>query len=217
MRLLTVLLGAGALAVAQADATTITTTSYSTWASSTYTAAGSQFELNFSPIQNISYDTSTGIILYGITHSNVGFDFTGPDNGGYNLTGSTSGTTSLKGASDGVGTIYVAAPSGGANALLLGIGGTGSTPLTLTFSDGESFSGLSPGSLFGFSISHSITWLTLSTASGSQPIIDDFYYGASSLPPDPPPTIEGATFALVGGGLLILFGSRRRLLRKFAS
>jgi len=154
-------------------------------------------------------------MLYGIQHPSVGYDFTGPDNSSYNLTGVTyHSLQSLAGASDGVGVISVTAPSGGANALFLGIGSTGNTPLTITLSDGETFPGLSPG-LFGFSLSHPITGLTLSTTSGSQPVIDDFWYGNSSLSQDAP-TVEAATYLLMGGGLLVLIGARRKL-RNWAS
>ncbi|MBV9156771.1 MAG: hypothetical protein JO097_10960 [Acidobacteriaceae bacterium] len=206
------LTAAGVLFVAgQAMATTITTTSLSTWESSTYTVSGSQQELNFTGVNvGTTYDTATGIVLNAINHPSVGYDFTGPDNGTYNLTGvAYNRATGLAGASDGAGYINVATPSNGANSLFLSIGSTGGTPLTLLLSDGESFSGLSPG-LFGFSLSHQITWLELSTVSGSQPVFDDFYYGTSSLSPDAP-TSEAATFLLMGGGLLILFGARHKL------
>jgi hypothetical protein len=90
----------------------------------------------------------------------------------------------------------------------LGLATTGNTPVTLTLSDGESFSSISTA-FFGVSISHPITWLTLTTTTGSAVIVDDFYYGVSSLPQDSP-TSEGATMAMCGGGLLVLLGSVRR-------
>ncbi len=207
----------GALIVAQGGATTIITNSLSTWESSSYTTSGSQDELSFSAVHvGTTYDTSTGILLYAVNHPSVSFDFTGPDNGSYSLNGATyQCCTGLIGASDGVGDINVRTPLNGENALFLSIGSAGNaSPLTLLLSDGESFSALSPG-LFGFSTSHPIYWLQLSTASGSQPVIDDFYYGTSSLSPDAP-TAEAATFLLMGGGLLILFGARRKLLGRLS-
>ncbi len=198
-------------------ATTITTMSFATWNSAAYTVSGSQFELNFYPVGSSSYNTSAGITLTPSGKPSVGFTFTGPDNGPYKLTGTTyNGTTALAGPSDGVGYINVATPAGGETAILLGLGSSNnSNPLTLTLSDGETFT-ISSGapSLFGFSIGHSITSLTLSTTSGAQPVIDDFYYGTSSLPPDPPPTAEGATAVMIAGGLLLLFGGRRKLAKR---
>lgn len=202
---------AAILIAAEAGATTITTTSFSTWSSAAYTESGSQFDLNWSGLSGTgSYDTSAGITLYGKTQTSVAYIFTGPDGSGWVLNGITyNSLNGLAGANDGVGVINVAAPSGGVNAVLLSIGSTPSAPLTLTLSDGEIFSGLSSG-LFGLSISHDITWLRLSTTSGSTAVIDDFWYGASSLPQDSP-TAEGATFILLGGGLLILAGAQRKL------
>lgn len=200
-------------------ATTITTTSFSTWESSAYTVSGSQAELNFGTINDTSgnYSNSTGITLFSIPSPSIGFLFTGPDGSGYVLNGTTYNSfAALAGASDGVGVINVATPAGGENAILLGIGCTGtcagSTPLTLTLSDGESFA-ISAG-LFGLSISHDITWLTLSTTSGSKAVIDDFWYATSSEAQDPPATIEGATAVLISGGLLLILGFRRKLAKR---
>lgn len=193
------------LAVGQAVATTITSTSYSAW---TAGLTGSPTELNFSQIHpGTTYNTSSGITLNAIGNNSIGFGFTGPDNGSYSLVGYSYGNiTSLKGGSDTSASIHIATPLGGDNALLLGLASTGSTPINLALSDGESFTITT--SLFGLSISHPITWLTLTTTAGSAIIVDDFYYGSSSLPQDE--ASEGATMAMCGGGLLILFGSIRK-------
>jgi hypothetical protein len=216
--LATVVIGGLLMLSGEMSATTITTTSFSTWESSTYTVSGSQVELSFVPVNsaNYSYSTSSGITLTPSGNPSIGFLFTGPDNSGYVLNGTSyNGLNALAGASDGVGVIKVATPSGGENAILLGVGCTGtcsgSTPLTLTLSDGEIFA-IANG-LFGLSISHNITWVTLSAANGSRPVVDDFWYGTSAEAQDsqPQPAIEGATLILISGGLLVIFGFRRKL------
>jgi len=206
------LFGAGFSFVAgEAAATTLTTNTLSIWETSGY-ITGSATELSFGPIQLQPYNTSSGITLYGIQQPSVGFDFTGPDGGGYVLSGySYHSLNSLAGASDAVGVMDIATPASGESAMFLSVASTGNTPLTLSLSDGESFSVVS-GAFIGLSVSHPITWLSLSTSSGSQPILDDFYFADSSLQPDAP-TAEVASFFLLGGGLLILFGARRKLLK----
>lgn len=201
-------LAAGLLfATGQAEATTITSTTFSAW---TAGLIGTPTELNFSTIQvGKNYNTSSGITL-----TPGGFTFTGPDNGSYKLLGYsyTGGTfhnvTSLEGGTDATASVNVTTPAAGDNALFLGLATTNSTPITLTLSDGEIFSSITTA-FFGVSISHPITWLTLSTTSSSAVIVDDFYFGASNLPQDSPVS-EGTTMAMCGGGLLILFGSLRR-------
>ncbi len=189
-------------------ATTITSTSYTEWKLG---LTGSPTELDFSPITNgKSYSTAVGITLKALGNSSIGFGFTGPDNGSYKLTGYFYGTRniqSLEAGSDSTATVNVATPAGGDNALFLSLATTNSTPVSLTLSDGESFSITT--AFFGLSISHPITWLTLTTTSGSAVIVDDFYYGASELSQDSPVS-EGATGALCGGGMLVLLGSLRR-------
>ncbi len=156
----------------EAGATIITTTDFNAWKAS---LTGAPTELNFtsSGIQTKSYSTSAGITLTPSGNPSIAFVFTGPDNGSYTLVGNANNGT-LTGASDGIGSINAATPSTGETAILLGINCTTCTshPLTLVLSDGESFP-VSSG-LFGFSISHPITWAELSTTSGSAAVIDDF-------------------------------------------
>lgn len=201
-------LGAGLLlAAGQAAATTITSTTYAAW---TAGLTGSPTELDFSPIAlGQSYSNSTGSTLKAIGNSSIGFAFTGPDNGSYKLTGvSHNGFKSLEGGTDATASFSITTPIAGDNALFLGLATTNSTPITLTLSDGETFSSITTA-FFGVSISHPVTWLTLSTTAGSAVIVGDFYFGASDLPQDSAVS-EGATMAMCGGGFLILFGSVRR-------
>jgi hypothetical protein len=203
-------LGAGLLLTAgQAAGTTITSTTFSAW---TAGLTGTPTELDFSPIVNgRSYSNATGITLKAIGNSSIGFPITGPDNGAYKLTGflySSHNVQSLEGGTDSTASINVATPAAGDNALFLGLATTNNTPITLTLSDGETFSSITTA-FFGLSISHPITWLTLSTTTGSAVVVDDFYFGASNLSQDSAVS-EGATMAMCGGGLLVLLGSLRR-------
>ncbi len=200
--------------VGSATATTITTTTFQSWKAN---LNGSPTDADFTRVNFSNYNTSAGLNLSATGNPSVIFGFTGPDNGGFQLSGiSYQGTTGLAGSTDSGAGINVTTPVAGENALLLSIGSTSGTPLMLTFSDGESFS-LSSG-LVGFSISHPITSLLLTTSPGSQAVIDDFWYGTSSLTQDPAQgpgngsssTPEGATLLLVTGGSLILFGARRK-------
>ncbi|MBV9301019.1 MAG: hypothetical protein JOY62_07245 [Acidobacteriaceae bacterium] len=199
--------------VKHSEATTITSTSYSAW---TAGLTGAPTELDFSPIViGKSYSTAAGITLKAIGNSSVGFTFTGPDNGSYKLTGYSYGShnfQSLESGNDSTASMNIATPTSGENALFLAVATTSNTPVLLTLSDGESFTITTQAgspSNFGLSISHPVTWLTLTTSSGSSVIITDFYYGVSSETQDSPAS-EGATMAMCGGGLLILFGSVRR-------
>ena len=156
--------------------------------------------------------------MKAVGNSSIGFTFTGPDNTGYKLTGYAYGShnfQSLESGSDATATMNIATPAAGENALFVAIATTNNTPVLLTLSDGETFTittQASGPSNFGLSLSHPITWLTLSTTAGSAAIVTDFYYGVSSMPQDSPVS-EGATMAMCGGGLLILFGSLRRRAR----
>jgi len=198
------LLGAG-----PAAATTLTSTTFGGW---TAGLTGTPTELDFSPIVvGKSYSTAAGITLKAIGNPLIGFNFTGPDNGAYKLTGfayDVHSFQSLEAGSDSTAVMNVTTPAAGDNAIFLGLATTNNTPVTLTLSDGQSFSSITTA-FFGLSISHPITWLTLTTSSGSAVVVDDFWYGASSLPQDSA-TSEGATMAMCGGGLLILLGSVRR-------
>jgi hypothetical protein len=201
--------GAGLLLSAgPAVATTMTSTTFSAW---TAGLAGTPTELDFSPIVNgKSYNTAAGITLKAIGNASVGFNVTGPDNAVYKLTGLSYGThnvQSLQAGTDSTATMNVTTPPAGNNAVFLGLATTNNTPVTLTLSDGQSFSSITTA-FFGLSISHPITWLTLTTTNGSAVILDDFYYGVSNLAQDSA-TSEGATMAMCGAGLLILFGAVR--------
>jgi hypothetical protein len=198
-----------------APATTITSTTFQSWKAS---LTGAPTDTDFSPVQFRSYNTAAGLNLSAAGNSSVLFGFTGPDNGGFQLSGTTyNGLVGLAGSADSGAGINVAMPSSGENAILLSVGSTSGTSLTVTLSDGETFS-ISSG-LFGLSISHPITSLLLSTSPGSQAVIDDLWYGSSSLTQDqtggspvgdPATAPEGATLLLMAGGSLILFGARRK-------
>jgi hypothetical protein len=193
-------------------ATTITTTSYNNWKA---TLTGAPTDLNFSTVTYASYNTPSGITLSATGNPSIGFVFTGPDGSGWWLEGTAfTGHLGLGGSTDSGAGINVATPGGGENAILLSVASTSGSPLTLTLSDGESFS-IGTG-LFGLTLSHPITSALLTTSAGSQAIIDDFVFGTSSLTQDgsgngnPPAVSEGATFILVAAGSLILIGARRR-------
>jgi hypothetical protein len=192
-----------------ANATTVTTTSYSVWKNG---LTGNPIELDFTKVKNVSYSTAAGITLLPLQGPALPFVITGPDRTGYSLAGGFYGSTvSLFGASDGTGYIRVDLPSGGENAILLGLAAQPSASLNVTLSDQQTFT-VSNG-LFGFSLSHNISWLTISTVNHSQPVLDDFFFGNSSLTQDQvnqSASAEAAPALMIGGGLLILFGARRR-------
>jgi archaellum component FlaG (FlaF/FlaG flagellin family) len=195
-----------------AVATTIQTNTLAAW--ETGLTAGSQAEADFSVIGLKSYNTASGITL---SVPNYGpFGITGPDNSGYNLTGITyKSLTALDGAADGQGNVSMAMPTGGENAILLGIGSTGSAPITVTLSDAETFT-LTPGqngqSFLGLSLSHYVTAITLSTTNGSRAVLDDLWAGHSNLPQDSVAP-EKSTLLMVGTGLAF-FGAGRKLFSK---
>lgn len=199
-----------------ASATTITTTSYTVWKTN---LSGSPIELDFTKVKSTSYSTSAGITLLPLQGPAIPFVVTGPDAAGYSLTGGFYGSTvSLFGASDGIGSIRVDLTSPGQNAILLGLAAQPNAGLTVTLSDQQTFS--VSGGLFGIALSHNITWLTISTVNGSQPVLDDFFFGNSNLTQDPinqAQSAEAATFLLIGGGLLIILGGRRKFARRAAA
>jgi hypothetical protein len=168
-------------------------------------------------VQYTGYDTSTGLLLGAIGASSVGFTVTGPDNGSYSLTGvNYVGFKSLEGSSDAGSSINIATPADGENALLFAFATTNNTPVYVALSDGETFTAAK--GVFGFSLSHPITSVMLSTDAGSQVVLDDLYYGLSSLPQDAnggsTPTSgvpESGTLLMISGGLLVLFGTVKRL------
>ena len=201
---------------AAGQATTITTTSYSVWKTN---LTGNPIELDFTKVKTATYNTSSGITLPASQGPALSFVVTGPDKSGYFLNGGFYGsTTSLFGASDGTGYIRVDLPGSGENAVLLGLAAQPGAALKVSLSDLESFT-VSNG-LFGLALSHNITWLTISTVSGSQPVLDDFYFGASNLAQDQgggAQSAEAATALMIGGGLLILFGAGRKFTQRLAA
>ncbi len=224
-QLITTALGLGFLVAAtHAAATPITnfTTTYSTWASPSY-ITGSATDLNMN-IGSSGYSTAAGF-------ATGGFDFTGLDSGSYylrsilyhaSLNGRSLDLEVLEGGPDTGSYINVATPAAGENAMLLYLTTNGSTPITATLSDGEHFTFNTASNVFGvigFASSAPMTTITLSTTTGSQVLIADMLYGTSALPQDQGggSTPETATVALVGGGLLMLFGSRRKVLSKLAA
>ena len=207
------------LPIAHAGATTLTWSSYATW-NQNVTGA---IELNFGSINTASgtYNTSAGKTLTPLSGPALPFVFTGPDGNGFQLTGGTYGrgnAASLFGASDGVGNITVTLPTGGENAILLGLGTVGTAPsMSVSLSDGETFAVAATSGayeFFGISVSHDISWLTIS--SSSQTVVNDFYFGSSKLTQDgtgsqtPSVSPEGSTFSLLGGSLLLLLGIGRK-------
>jgi hypothetical protein len=200
------------LTVGSATATTITSTTFQSWKT---TITGTPKDTDFSGVQFRSYNTSAGLSLSVTGSPSLSSVFTGPDNGAFQLSGTSyNGAMGVAGSTDSGAGVNVA-PSASQNAFLLSVGSTSGTALTISFSDGESFS--ISGGLVGFSISHSITSFLVTTTPGSQAVINDLWYGSSSLtqdqaPPanDPSATPEGATLLLVAGGSPILLGARRK-------
>jgi hypothetical protein len=192
---------------AHANATTITTTDFNTWKTSDIT--GSATELNFYPVSNTSYNTAAGITL-SPTGSSLPFVFTGPNNGSFALTGDGYGKALLGGSNSGS-SINISLPTGGENAVFLAVSATASKPTTIVFSDGEIFSVTS--TFFGAALSQPVSWIRISTVSGSQPYINDLLFGTSALPQDGtggPSTPEPGTLLLcLAGGAMVYYGSRR--------
>jgi hypothetical protein len=219
---LRVIVGAAAAILmggAVAGATTLDTGCYSTtypsgcttsspyWTSASFISAGSAIELNFNPITSTEPKSVTLNPLSGNT--SLPFVFTSSSASFNEVTSPSKGLAAPS--------IALTMPSGGENALWLGLGNTGGSggSLTLTLSDGETFSTPSSGG-FGLSLSQPITSLTLSASSG-QAFIDDFFFATSALPQGNPSSApEAATILLVSGGALILFGTRRRWVRREA-
>jgi hypothetical protein len=200
--------------VTGARATPVTSTTYSGWLQN----VTSPIDVFGSIQNNQSYNSSSGVSLSNSSHPSSTVVFTGPDNGGWSLstrlyTYSSVNYTSLNGPGDGVGNITVTLPAGGENAVMLGLGTSQGTQLTVELSDGSSFT--PAAGIFGIALTHDISWLTVSTTSGSNPIIFDFQYASSNLTQDqftqdPAPTLEASTIVLIGGGLLVFIGGRRK-------
>ena len=200
------------------QATTIQATTYSAWASQ---VTGTPTFVDLETLSSGDYSSASGITQGSYT-------FTGPDGAGWSLGVQTFGNkTGIYGASDGVGGIDVTLPGSGQSAIYFYANTEANNQLTnasltLTLSDGESF--IIAGGQFGVNISHPITWYALSTTSGQAAFLEWAYFGNSSLPQDggtggggtPGQAPEAATIALVGGGILILFGSKRKLMQKLS-
>lgn len=197
----------------QAAATTITTTSYSTWDTTSYITGSPTGEIDLTSLETgLSYDTIAG-------YSSNGYTIVGPDGSSYYLKNVNINVSNhhwgLEGAADGTGLAELLIPGSGANALLLDTYcvNCGASSLKLTLSDGETFT--VPNGQFGLSISHDVTWFELSAVSGANAFLDYAYFGNSALPQDPSPANEAATPVLVGGGLMVLVGAgRKKFLRR---
>jgi hypothetical protein len=195
------------------SATTIETTSYSAWVAS---LSGNPTD-GFSYVASGSYSTASG---WSTTIGSYGtFVVTGPDGGSYSLNQTYYGsgsTSSLVGASDGTGGVNVSSVSG-VTGIMLGVGETVSaSPITVTLSDGETFT-INPTvggtTLIGFSSSTPITSVYLSTVAGSAVVLDDLLAGVSNLPASTGPSSpasECATILLIAGGLVFL-GAKRKI------
>jgi hypothetical protein len=198
-------------------ATEVLTTSFTGW---TATTTGSSTEWNFAFNSGGSYNTSSG---YSLSVGSYGpITVTGPDGAGYSLAENSSyqdgsyTLQTLQGASDGVGSMLFTTPSSGVTAFLLGIGITGNAaPVTITLSDGESFTvdpAVNGNTIVGFSSATAITSFTLATSAGTAVELTDFFAANSNEPANTPsaPAAEVTTALMIGSGLL-LFGARRRV------
>ena len=204
-----------AAAALPAMGTTEQTTAYASWTPMLTGSPSAQV------IENLdgTHDTSAGI-------SSDGYTFIGPDGSGWSLTGEMlGGIDGLLGPSDGTGYMDVVLPGSGQSAIYINVNtynndSLNNGPVTLTLSDGETFNNVT--GQFGLSISHPITWYTVQTTSGQAAFLEWAYFGNSNLPQDSgsgagAPASEAATMALVGGGMLVLFGSKRKLIKRLAA
>jgi hypothetical protein len=190
------------------SATTVTTNSYSSWLTN---LNGTPIELNFNGVTSGHNYSTTGITLNPVSGPQLAFIFTGPDGSGSYLFGTTFNQYNhnyvfLEGQADGIGSILITLPTGGESAVYLNLDSTNNTALSVHLSDGETFSS-APGP-FGVALSQQIGWLSISTANGSHPLIDDFFFGTSNLTQQTP-SFELATIFLMGTGLLVIAGARR--------
>jgi hypothetical protein len=198
--------------IAPLRATTITSTSYSDWASST---TGGTHDADFTQIHYNPYGSS------GYTTSD-GFAITGPDSSGFFLQGvNYGGYQSLEGGNDAAATVLVTAPGSGSTALLFLLGSSpSSSGYTVTLSDGQVFTLAGSTTFFGVSVSHPITSAILQATAGSALVLSDVSYANTNLPldsggtgppSDPGDAPEARTCLLLGSGLLVIASLRRRL------
>lgn len=195
---------------ALAGATTITTNTFNTWKSAAY-QSGAPTGLNFLAINSAAYNTSSGVTLNAGSSAATFVGLNGPN---YYLAGDVYAKTlaSAAGSAASV-SITFANPS---NAFMIFFSGA-ATPYTFTLSDGQVFSMTTQR--LGFSVSHNITSMSVSSTSGGQIVVNDFYFGVSSLAQDAPQspdpgtpaaTPEPATMMLMAGGVLVLVGAKKR-------
>jgi len=199
-------------------ATEIVTTSYAAWKA---TQTGNPTEWNFVFPNGGSYSTSSG---YSLSIGSYGpVTVTGPDGSGYNLTEDSSyydsaiskNIQTLQSANDGVGSMVFTTPAAGLTAFGIGLGEIGTaSPITVTLSDGETFTaspGVNGAIFLGLSSQTVITSFTLTTSSGAAVELTDFFAGVSNEPASAPaPAAEVTTALMIGTGLFV-FGARRRV------
>jgi hypothetical protein len=196
------------------NATEIVTTSYAAW---TATVAGTPADWDLAFPNGGAYSTAQGYTLNVGSYGPV--NVTGPDGSGYSLNENSSyfdsttsqNVTTLEGASDGTGSLVFSTPSSGLTAfgLALGMVGTAS-PITVTLSDGETFTanpGVNGDEFLGFSSATAVTSFTLTTSDGSAVELVDFQAGDTG---EPAPAAEVTPLLMVGGGLLAFLWRRKR-------
>jgi hypothetical protein len=215
----------GSTASAWATSITNTALDLATWEGSSLTVAGSQHEADFTGVT----EKFTGVLFnLPAPAPETQFTVTGPDGSGSNLSVHFFPVgDGFEGGSDSNAQLVItpSAGSGTNNAFLLALRTTSDSssfnnqPVTITLSDGETAT--TTGPLFGFSLTHPISSITLSTVSGSHVVLYDFFYGTSALTQDAQgnggaqtPAAEGATLIMTVGGFFILFGAGRKLVPK---
>lgn len=202
---------ASTLFVPVSSAATITTTStFNTWKGSSFTS-GAPTELNFLAINSSNYNTAAGVTL---SSGGSAATFVGTNGASYSLTGDIYNKT-LASASTASAKINVAFQTP-QNAFMVFFSNPSAINYTVTLSDGQSFATNARG--LGFALSYTVTGMSISAASGSQAVLNDFYFGMSALAQDPTAptsdpstaTPEPATLALLAGGGFLLAGCTRR-------
>jgi hypothetical protein len=198
-------------------ATEIVTTSFSAW---TATLTDTPVEWDFAFSNGGSYSTATGYTLSAGSYGPL--NVTGPDGSGYVLNEAYYGSSNspvLQGASDGLGSMVFTTPAAGLTGMLLGLGISGNAaPVTVTLSDGESFTvnpAVDGSVLLGLSSATNITSFTLTTTSGSAVDLTDFYAADSNQTDSGSPTAEVATALMIGTGLLFI-ATRRKVFCAFS-
>jgi hypothetical protein len=201
---------------ASLNATTVTSTTYSSWLAGT---SGPVADVDFTHMTFTNYGPA------GYT-SPDGFTITGPDGAGTSLQGLMyGGYQAFKGGTDANALIKVATPAAGETALIFVLASNPQATLyTLTLSDGQIFNLPGTTSLFGVSVSHPITYATIGANVGASVILQDVTYAATNLPldsggtggtggtggSDPSPVPEATTTLLFGSGLILIASFRKR-------